>query len=163
MHNAIPSIFLPLLVEVLEKGGVRFASGGGTVTVTRTHTDLENALALWLSQRSHRGELSILHLPTGYRRTRPIAEDLLHAGARRERGERARACSLTRAFPGKREAQHQRRNAHGAVQGGTVISLFILEEKFCPGVKLLLVNSHLLALPSKYRSVPNTQTSARHV
>lgn len=51
MHNAIPSIFLPLLVKVLEKGGVRFALGGGAGTVTRMHTDLDKALALWLSQR----------------------------------------------------------------------------------------------------------------
>lgn len=29
MHNAIPGIFLPLLVEVLEKGGVRVAWGVG--------------------------------------------------------------------------------------------------------------------------------------
>lgn len=38
MHNAIPSIFLPLLVEVLEKGGVPFASGGGAAAVARMHT-----------------------------------------------------------------------------------------------------------------------------
>lgn len=129
MHNAIPSIFLPLLVEVLEKGGVRFALGGGSVSITRLHTDLENALALWLSQRSYEGALCpVPTRPGSTGQGRP----LLRACSTQAPGGEWRGMSqsllshtcLPRQEKRPLRAQHQKRNAaHEAAKGGTVLSL----------------------------------------
>lgn len=83
MHNAIPSIFLPLLVEVLEKGGVRFALGGGSVSITRLHTDLKCLSFVAFSAFIRGSSLSCTHSTWQHRTRPPTAEGLLHAGARR--------------------------------------------------------------------------------